>query len=100
MMALSTVQNYLDAARALLQDTVVTYRYSNADIVDGLNFAFLEAYRLRPDLFIGTTVPEYSSGTLGATVVMTEAYRPALLYYIIAHVQLRDDEETQDSRSS
>jgi hypothetical protein len=100
-MALDTVQEYVDAARALLQDTVdAPYRYSTVDIVDALNIGFLEAYRLRPDLFIGVSVPEYSAGSLGTTVVMTNAYRAPIVFFTVAHVQLRDDEETQDSRAA
>ena len=50
-MALDTVQDYVSAARVLLQDTVAPYRYSDADMIAELNLAILEAKRVRPDLF-------------------------------------------------
>lgn len=102
MAALATVADYLSEARTLLQDTVVPYRYSDADIVSGLNLGFLEARRLRPDIFrdIPSTVPSYSSVSPSDAVVMDAQYRSALLYYVVGHTNLRDQEESQDQRAS
>lgn len=102
MAALDTVQNYVDAARVLLQDTVATYRYSDLDLVSAMNMGILEARRLRPDLFLGrfSAIPSYSSGTMSASVVFDNQYRVSLVYYMCGQAQLRDEEATQDGRAA
>jgi hypothetical protein len=100
-MALATVQQYVTTARALLQDTVVPYRYSDANLAIGLSLGFLEARRLRPDLFLGRfdNIPNFT--TVDSTAVdMDEQYRVPLLYYMVGHVQLFDEEDTQDARAA
>ena len=99
MGALDTVASYITSARTFLQDTVEEYRYPDADLIEGLNFAMLEARRLRPDLFIGRSVPSFSTNDTTA-VVMDEQYRVPFVYYMVGHVQLRDEEDTQDARAS
>ena len=103
-MALDTVQDYITTARVLLQDTVDSpYRYSNAELVVALNLAFLEVRRLRPDLvraYLTSNLPSFTTASLGASVPLDPAYRPAVLYYICGHAQLRDDENTQDARAT
>jgi hypothetical protein len=102
MMALDTVQDYVDRARVLLLDQVEPYRYPTADLVENLNMGILEMRRLRPDLLLSkfrTTLPEYSAGALSTQVDMDPQYRMSLIYYICGHAQLRDDENVQDSRA-
>lgn len=102
-MALSTVAQYISAARQLLQDKVVPYRYSDDDIVLALNLAIGEANRIRPDIFqayMFTTLPSYSSASPSATVDVPDTYRMAFLYYIVGHNQLADQEDTTDARTS
>ena len=104
-MALDTVQEYLTRARVLLQDEYAgAYRYSNDVLVEAMNLGLLEMRRLRADLFLSQlragTVPEYSSGTLGASVALDNQYRVALLYYIVGHVQLQDQEDPTDQRAT
>ncbi len=102
-MPLGTVQEYVDEARVLLQDEVSPFRYSDAELLSGLNLAVYESRRLRPDLFIATvlgvpTITTYS--TVDSTAVaIDEQYRVAFLYYIMGHAQKRDEEETQDARA-
>lgn len=99
-MALDTVQDYVTAARVLLQDTVAAYRYPDANYLRGLNFALLEARRLRADLFIGvTTVPTYATNDSTA-VAFDQNFRLALIYWMAGHVQLADEEDTEDSRAA
>lgn len=98
--ALATVQDYLTAARVLLQDQVVPYRYSDAELVEALNEALLESRRLRPDFYIGTTVPSYSASSLGTAVAIDQQYRVPFMYFIVGRAQLRDDEDTQDARAA
>jgi hypothetical protein len=102
-MALDTVQNYVDRARVLLQDQVVPYRYPDADLVEALSEGIMEVRRLRPDVLRGylrTTLPSYSTSSMSASVDIDPQYRQAFVYYICGQAQLRDDENTQDSRSA
>ena len=102
-MALDTVQDYVNRARVLLLDQVEPYRYPTADLVDSLNEGILEARRLRPDLmqsYFRTTLPSYTSTDLTPTVPIDPQYRTAFVYYICGQAQLRDDENTQDSRAA
>jgi hypothetical protein len=66
-----------------------------------LSLAMLEARKLRPDLFIGrsSAVPGYTVNDTTA-VVMDQQYRVAVLYYVVGHAQLRDEEDTQDARAA
>lgn len=103
MPALETVGDYINETRVLLQDLYDPYRYSDAELVSGLNIAMLEARRLRADLFLPVfDIPYLSPGTINLTakVAMDPMYRPAIVYYMVGRAQLRDDESTTDQRSA
>jgi hypothetical protein len=99
--ALATVAEYVVSARTLLNDTVEPYRYPDGDLVLGLSFGLLEARKLRPDLFLGLfgNTPQFTLNN-DSEVPIDEQYRVPLLYYIIGHTQLRDEEDTQDARAT
>jgi hypothetical protein len=100
--ALDTVAAYVTQARVLLQDTDgPDYRYSDTDIVNGLNFGLMRARQLRADLFITSDgeIP-YFTGNDESPVPFDIMYRQGLLMYIVGHMQLRDEEDTQDARAS
>jgi hypothetical protein len=103
MPALETVGQYLEESRRLLQDEFTPYRYPDDDLVDALNFGLLEARRLRADLFLPLFDVGWfdAAGTIDKTkpVTLDPMYRPALVYYIIGRMQLRDDEPTVDARA-
>jgi hypothetical protein len=106
MASLATVANYVSKARVLLQDTVTPYRYPDADILEALNLAILEARRLRADLFLGdgtttlfATLPSYAVNDATA-VPIEQHFRTAIMYYMIGHLQLRDQEEATDARAA
>lgn len=101
MAALETVEDYVDAARTLLQDTVETYRYSDDELVLALSLAVLEARRIRPDLFLDRfdELPEFTDND-DTEVEIDAQYRTAFLYYIVGHAQLRDEEDSQDARAA
>lgn len=102
MAALDTVADYLTYARALLQDQVVPYRYSDVELVQSLNTALAEAARLRPDLFMvafRTALPTYSAASTSASVALDVRYRNTVLLYIVGQAQLRDVEDVQDQRA-
>ena len=103
-MALATVADYVSTARVLLQDTVADYRYSDAELVEGLNRGVREMARIRPDLYFkalraGQSMDTYLSTSQTTTVAVDQRYQSALLYYVVGLAQLRDDENTQDARS-
>lgn len=99
-MALETVDKYVSLARTLLSDTVDSpFRYPDTDLVLALSLALQEAKRLRPDLFLNAPLQTFTVND--TTVVnMDELYRMPLVYYMIGHVQMRDDEEVQDQRAA
>lgn len=102
-MALSTVQDYITRARALILDEVEPYRYPDVDLVEALNLAVFETRRLRPELlrgFFRGELPEFSTTDLSAEVPIDPQYRTAFLYYVCGHVHLRDDEINPDSRAA
>lgn len=99
-MALDTVQKCVAYARELLQDEKDTpYRYSDSSLVRALSIAFLEMKKLRPDLFVGITTPDFTANDTTA-IPINEMYRPALVYYVAYVAQLRDDEEVTDQRAA
>ncbi len=102
-MALDIVSDYLTTARTLLQDTLVPYRYSDAELIDALNMAVMEARRLRPDLlksYFNSSLPSFSAAALGAAVPIDPQYRAAFVYYIVGMATLRDGEDGQDTRAA
>ena len=104
MATLDTVAKYVTSARVLLQDDGTSpYRYSDVELVLALSFALLEARRLRPDLFINyfyeeAAFPAFTTNDTTAVDIDVQ-YRMAILYYIVGHAQLRDAEDTQDTRA-
>jgi len=101
--ALETVGQYIAEARVLLLDEVVPYRYADKELVSALNIGMLEAKRIRADLFLPAFATPYTDESatidMATKVKMDPMYRPALLYYVIGRMQLRDDEPTVDQRA-
>jgi len=97
---LDTVADYVRETRTLLQDNVPPYRYTDLELLSALNMGMLQARKLRADLFLGvTTVPTYV--TVDATAVaMDQQYRTPFIYFMTGHAQLRDEEDTVDSRAA
>lgn len=104
MPVLNSVADYIRQARVLLQDLVVPYRYSDIDLVDGLNMAVADIARLRPDLcfklFRTASFPFYSASAPTTVVAVDYRYRSAALAYIVGLAQLRDAEETTDAHAA
>lgn len=102
-MALDTVQDFIDRARVLLLDQAEPYRYPTTDLVESLNEGILEARRLRPDLlssYFRSSLPDFSTAAMTAAVPIDPQYRVAFVYYICGQAQLRDEENTQDTRAA
>lgn len=98
-MALDTVTDYVRETRVLLQDLVAPYRYSDAELVSALNLGILAARAKRADLFLGRTTPSFAVND-ATPVTMDEQYRLPFVYFMVGHAQLRDEEDTQDSRAA
>ena len=99
---LTTVEGYVQDVRTLLLDKIQPYRYSDDDILVGLNTALLEGRRLRADLFVtrfGNEVPSFDAVD-GEIVPIEPQFRLAFVYGIAAHTLLRDDEDVQDQRAN
>lgn len=95
-MPLSTVGDYVTEARRLLQDQTAPYRYPTTEIQEALGAGLVEMRRLRPDLFAAGIVQNVDWATSIATAVTLEQmYRMALIYYMVGHLLLRDEEEGQ-----
>lgn len=102
-----TLGDLLSSARTLLNDTVNTnpaYRYSNAQLLEALNDAFLEARAKRPDLFLGTlglreTLPLYTTDDLDEEWPLSDTVFPTFLNYVVGRTSLRDDTSANDSRA-
>lgn len=105
MAALEVVSDYMTDARTLLQDTISPYRYLDAELLVALNVTLLEARRLRPDLFLGdgttTTLADVGSFSVvdGTAVDIEQGFRLAVLFGVVGHAILRDQEDIQDARS-
>ena len=98
---LDNVSQYIVETRTLLQDVIAPYRYSDLELLSTLNMGLMAAYRIRADLFMGlpsSSIPAYVVND--TTLVPFDAmYRTALVHYMTGHAQLRDEEDTQDSRA-
>jgi hypothetical protein len=99
---LCTVSGYVKDVRVILLDTIQPYRYSDPEILVGLNTALLEARRLRADFFVtrwGNDVPQFEAVD-GQDVPIEPQFRMGFVYGIAAHTLLRDDEDVQDNRAN
>lgn len=102
-MALDVVADYVREARILLQDTVPTYRYADTELISALNLAIMTARRNRPDLFMDVvTIPQFIAADIasGKAFAMDVQYRVAFLFFMVGYAQLRDEEDTQDTRAA
>lgn len=98
---METIEDFIKAARILLQDVMdAPFRYSEDEFRLALELAFDEAYRIRPDMFIRNDKPNYLTVPITTKVSAPRGYKMAFIYYMCGHVQLRDQEDTQDNRAS
>lgn len=96
-MPLNTVQDYITSARTLLQDEAAVKRYTDPELAEALGFALLEARAKRPELFMGRmdALPDINRATpLNTALDFEPMYRLALVFFMVGHVALRDEEES------
>jgi len=99
---LHTVQDFVTDTRTLLQDEIAPYRYGDASIVVAINVTLLEAYRIRPDLFVFTKtgVPPTIVQVNTTPMCIEPPFRLPILFGICAHAMARDQEDYQDARAT
>jgi hypothetical protein len=102
--ALDTITDYCAEARVLLQDVTNPVRYSDEELISALQMGLMEARKLRPDLFLGTTpgllaIPD-PTATGNQLANVDVQYRVPLLYYMVGHCFMRDEEEGSGNRSA
>lgn len=98
-MALDTVAQMVAQARAITNDETQPYRYDDSDMLEALNAAVMESKRLRPDMWVAfTTLPSFLAVDT-TPIVIDPMYRMAFVYYMCGQAQLRDEEETEDTRA-
>lgn len=99
---LSTVSDYVDEVRTIIQDHTHPHRYDDASIVSALNIVIGETRRLRVDLFLsrnGIKVPQFGEKS-GEPLKIEEQFQMAIVFGTAGYVLLRDDEDVQDARAN
>jgi len=100
--SLETVYSYITDARTILLDNTPPYRYSDPSLLVAFNTALLEARRLRADMFVykfGDRVPYYAAVS-DQIVPIEPQLRLPLVYGIVAHAMLRDEEDVPVERAN
>jgi hypothetical protein len=125
MQLYNTVTSYVVSVRNRMQDKVSPYRYGDDQIVDALNVALEETQRIRPDIFLdlkyqqkiqpndldeGFIANYYSTADIafdgsnnyvasgGTLVPIPSKYNDPIIWYMGAHLQFLDVDDTQDQR--
>jgi hypothetical protein len=98
-----TLGDLVNDARGILQDRVVPYRYSDADLYSHLNTALASARMVRPDLFLPSlrdgTPPMYGPGDAAKEFPLEWQFAPSFVYFMAGRAELSDDEFAQDGRA-
>lgn len=95
------LSDLIEQAREIVQDEVEPYRYSDVRLYRTLNTAFTEAYRIRPDLFVGLdfVIPYVAPADSGDTFPLDQQFYLAFVDFVVATVEFSDDEWTIDNRA-
>lgn len=109
-----TLDDLVSEVRLMLKDRRAPFRYSDDDIVEGVNTALREVKRLRPDAylkyvtqsepaFLPIDLPDYTTASLGlvppTAFPIEEQFYNAVLYHVVGKIQLGDDEFAVDNRA-
>lgn len=99
-----TINDAIEEARVLLQDTVSPYRYPSEQLLAYLNNGLYELKRVRPDAWLSKTgkdLPTYSNTTqdLAQPFPVSMIFFHPMVMLIAGMAELRDDEFTMDSRA-
>lgn len=106
-----TLGTLIAEARTMLQDKVplndvggTGYRYSDDELFEALNGAFVEARAKRPDLFMDmglrNALPSFNASTdQSIPFPLDIQYYNAFVYYVVGRTELREDTFSNDSRA-
>jgi hypothetical protein len=109
-----TLDDLVAEIRLMLKDRREPYRYSQADVLEGINTAFREVKRLRPDAFVEyvtvtepaflpIAMPDYTEADLAqdppTPLPIEEMFYNAIVYHVVGKIQLGDDEFAVDNRA-
>jgi hypothetical protein len=95
-----TMQRVIDDARVPLNDPAPGVRYPDADLLKIANAAVLILRRRRPDLFFGRFTALPGEMTAGQNLPLDDEYFPAVVDYVVARAETRDDEEALKTRAA
>lgn len=88
-------------ARDFLQDTEEsTRRYSDESLLRALNGGLRQLRRMRPDAFFDRLTDDLEPVGLEDDLPVHDQFQQALVFYIVGHSEMRDDEFTVDARAS
>jgi len=95
------ISDVIDQVRFILQDRREPYRHSDDELLAYFNNAVAEAYRIRPDLFLGLgyTLTAYTPANLGDNFPLAQFLAPQFIAYIAGFAELSDDEFAVDNRA-
>jgi hypothetical protein len=93
----STIQDIVDEARVILQDSAET-RFTDADLLNLCNLGLSEAYGIRPDLFFDRYGVTWADYVLADIFPLDARYRTAISNYIVSRAELRESDHVDDSR--
>ena len=98
----ATVQDYINDARTLLQDTIQPYRYDNPSLLTAFNACLLETRRLRADLFVyGSKRKIFLFANVDQSEVdIEEPFRLAVVMGTVSHALARDQDDVLDERAA
>jgi len=95
------LSDLLIQVRELVLDEVVPYRYSDDRIFRTLNNAYVEAYRIRPDIFVDLDfqIPFVTAANSPDPFQLDQQFYNAFVDYTVSMIEFSDDEWTVDGRA-
>lgn len=108
-----TIDDLVLEVREIVNDQQVPYRYSSAWVLQVLNTALREVYRLRPDAYIGNFTTgvlsanlanTYSTADLGLTPATSfplddRLFFGPVVFYVTGRLEISDDEFADNNRA-
>ncbi len=99
------IATVIKQARYQLQDEDASnYRYADERLVETLNMALLDIWRLRSDLFLAVdwTLAEYTVANLidNTELPIDDTYFSTVVKLIVGYVQLENDSVTPDGKAA
>lgn len=112
-LAVKTIDDLFSEVRQILNDEQITYRYTDAHLLQFYNTALREIYRLRPDAYIGNftsgvlsknAAPTFVAGDLAQTPAINfplddRIFYGPVVFYMAGRAELNDDEFADSGRS-